>query len=84
MSLAARLTLGKVEAGLEYAQAEDEGISAESEAIGVIFARNINPSLRLAGGWQSLDTRYTRNPPPLPPRTSERSDGIVIEITLSR
>lgn len=84
LSLAARLTLGKVEAGLEYAHAEDDGIGAESEAFGITFARKINPSLRLAGGWQSLDTRYTRNPPPLPLRMSERSDGVVIEITLSR
>lgn len=84
LSAAARLTLGQTDAGIEYARAEDQGISAESEAFGITFARQINSGLRLAGGWQSLDTRYTRNPAPLPPRLTDRSEGIVIEITLSR
>lgn len=84
LSVAARLTVGKVDAGIEYARAEDEGISAESDAWGIIFARKINDSLRIAGGWQSLDTTYTRNPAPLPLRTGDKTDGIVIEITLSR
>lgn len=84
LSVGARLTLGKVDAGLEYAHAEDEGVSAESKAWGLTFARNINDSLRIAGGWQTLDTTYTRNPAPLPFRTGDKTDGIVIEITLSR
>lgn len=84
LSLAARLTLGKTDAGIEFAHAEDDGIGAESDAVGIIFARNINGALRIAGGWQSLETRFTGNPAPLPPRTSEKTDGIVIEITLSR
>lgn len=83
LSLAARLTLGDFDTGIEYAAAEDDGIRAESDAFGVTIARKINESLRIAGGWQSLDTSYTGNPAPFPPRTSERSDGIVIEITLS-
>jgi hypothetical protein len=84
LSLGARLTLGKIDAGLEYAHAKDDGISAESDAWGLTFARKINDSLRIAGGWQTRDTTYTRNPAPLPPRTGDKTDGIVIEITLSR
>lgn len=83
-SLGARLTLGKIDAGLEYAHARDDGISAESDAWGLTFARKVNDSLRIAGGWQTRDTTYTRNPAPLPLRTGDKTDGIVIEITLSR
>lgn len=84
LSIAARMTLGKIDAGIEYAHAEDEGISAESDAWGITFARKVNDSLRIAGGWQSLDTTYTRNAAPLPLRTGDKTDGIVIEITLFR
>lgn len=84
LSAALRMTFGDIDTGLEFANAEDEAIGAESEAVGLSLAREIGDNLRVAGGWQWRDTRYTGNILPAPPSLRERSDGIVIEITLLR
>lgn len=83
LSAALRMTLGKIDAGLEMAGAEDDALNAESESIGLSLGRNFGERVRIVGGWQRLDTRYTGNPLPLAPSVREKSDGIVIEITLS-
>ncbi len=83
LSAAVRLTLDKIDAGFELANAEDKAIGAESESIGLTLGRNFGEQLRVVGGWQRRDTRYTGNALPLAPRTSEQTEGIVIEITLS-
>jgi hypothetical protein len=83
LSAALRLTLGKYDAGLEVSDAEDENIGADSEAIGLSLGRNFGENLRIVGGWQRFDTRFKGNPLPLAPVTRDRTDGIVIEITLS-
>lgn len=83
VSAGLRLTLGKIDAGLELATAEDEGIGAESDSLGLSAGRNFGERLRIVGGWQSRDTRYTGNRPPLAPQIREEADSIVIEITLS-
>ncbi|MFN7163263.1 MAG: porin [Hyphomonas sp.] len=83
LSAGLRLTLGKLDAGFEFADAQDRGIGAESEAIGLSLGRKFGDRLRVVGGWQSLDTRYTGNPFPLAPLIREKADGVVIEITLS-
>ena len=83
LSAALRLTLGKIDAGFELANAEDEGIGAESESVGLSLGRNFGDQVRVVGGWQWRDTRYTGNPLPLAPQIREEADGIVIEITLS-
>lgn len=84
LSAAARLTLGKYDLGVEMATSEDMAIQAESDAFGIILARKINDSLRIAAGWQQIETRFDGNALPFPSRFSEKTDGIVIEITLSR
>ena len=83
VSAGLRLTLGKIDAGLELAIAQDEGIGAETDSLGLSAGRNFGERLRIVGGWQSRDTRYTGNPLPLAPQIREEADGIVIEITLS-
>ena len=83
LSAALRLTLGKLEAGLEMADAEDESIGADSESIGLSLGRDFGERIRIVGGWRRLNTRYTGNPLPLAPVLRETTDGIVIEITLS-
>ena len=83
LSAALRLTLGKIDAGFELANAEDKGIGAESESVGLSLGRNFGDQVRVVGGWQWRDTRYTGNPLPLAPQIREEADGIVIEITLS-
>lgn len=83
LSAALRLTLGRIDAGFELANAEDAGIGAESESLGVSLGRNFGEQIRVVAGWQRRNTRYTGNPLPLAPRIREDADGIVIEITLS-
>lgn len=78
-----RMTFGKVDAGLEWVDAEDKGIGTESETIGLSLGRNFGDTVRIVGGWQRHDTRFTGNPLPLAPALREQTDGIVIEITLS-
>jgi hypothetical protein len=84
LSAALRMTFGDLDTGLEIANAEDEALGAESEAVGISLARAFGKNLRIAGGWRWLDTRYTGNALPAPPSLRDRTDGIVIEITLSR
>ncbi len=83
LSAALRLTFGKVDAGIEFADADDKGVGVDSEAFGVSLGRDFGERLRVVGGWQRLDTRYTGNPLPLAPLIREKADGVVIEITLS-
>jgi len=83
LSAAIRLTLGKMDAGLEQANAEDEGTGAESKSLGLSLGRNFGEQIRVVGGWQRRDTRYTGNLLPLAPQRREETDGVVIEITLS-
>lgn len=83
LSAGLRVTFGKIDAGLEFSDAEDENIRADSQAFGLSLGRNFGENLRLVGGWQRIDTRYTGNSLPLAPRTRDRTDGIVFEITLS-
>ena len=83
LSAALRLTLGKYDAGIEYSDAEDENIGADSEAIGLSLGRNFGQNLRIVGGWQRFHTRFKGNPLPLARVARDRTDGIVIEITLS-
>lgn len=83
LSAGFRLTLGDYDTGLEYADSDDETLGATSESYGISVARALNDRVRIVGGWQRRDTRYTGNPLPLAPVTRERSDGIVLEITLS-
>lgn len=83
LSAALRVTLGKYDAGIELSDAEDKNLRADSEAFGVSLGRNFGEHLRIVGGWQRFDTRYTGNPFPLSPVTRDKTDGIVIEITLS-
>lgn len=83
LSTGLRMTFGKVDAGAEWVDAEDKGIGAESETIGLSLGRNFGDTVRIVGGWQRHDTRFTGNVLPLAPSLRERSDGIVIEITLS-
>ncbi|MEQ9505593.1 MAG: porin [Hyphomonas sp.] len=83
LSGALRVNLGKFDAGLELADAEDESVRAESESIGLSLARSFGENLRVVAGWQHIDTRYTGNSLPLAPIMRERTDGIVFEITLS-
>lgn len=83
LSAALRLTFGKIDAGFELANAEDRGIGAESESLGLSLGRNFGEQIRVVGGWQLRDTRFTGNPLPLAPQIREEADSIVIEITLS-
>ncbi len=84
LSAALRLTFGDLETGLEFANAEDEGLGVSSEALGLSLARPFGENLRIAAGWRWLDTAYRGNGPPARPSPGERTDAIVIEITLSR
>lgn len=83
LSTGLRLSLGKVDAGAEWVDAEDAGLGAESESIGLSLGRNFGDNVRIVGGWQRHDTRFTGNPLPLAPSLRERRDGIALEITLS-
>lgn len=83
LSTGLRMTFGKVDAGAEWADARDKGIGTESETIGLSLGRNFGDTVRIVGGWQRHDTRFTGNPLPLAPALREQTDGIVIEITLS-
>lgn len=84
LSTGLRMTFGKVDAGVEWVDAEDKGIGADSEAIGLSLGRNFGDTVRIVGGWQRHDTRFTGNPLLLVPALREQKDGVVIEITLSR
>lgn len=84
LSAALRVSFGDIDAGLEMASAEDEAAGAESDAFGVSLGRDFGENLRIVGGWQSRNTRYTGNALPAPPSLSDRTGGVVIEITLSR
>ncbi|MCU0729973.1 MAG: porin [Hyphomonas sp.] len=83
LSTGLRMTFGKVDAGLEWVDAEERGIGAESETIGLSLGRNFGDKVRIVGGWQRHDTRFTGNPLTLVPSLREQTDGIVLEITLS-
>lgn len=83
LSSGLRITFGKVDAGLEWTDAEDRGARTESESIGLSLGRNFGDNVRIVGGWQRLDTRYAGNPLPLAPSLRAQSDGVVFEITLS-
>ena len=83
LSAALRVTIGKYDAGFEFSDAEDKNIRADSQAFGLSVGRNFGENLRVVGGWQQFDTRYTGNLLPLAPVTPDKTDGIVIEITLS-
>lgn len=83
LSAALRMTFGKVDAGVEIADADDDGVQAESDAIALSLGRNFGEHLRVVGGWQRVNTRYTGNQLPSAPSLRERTEGIVIEITLS-
>jgi len=84
LSAALRLSFGDIDAGLEVASADDEGAGAESDAFGLTLGRNFGENLRVVTGWQGRNTRYTGNAVPAPPSLSDRTRGVVIEITLSR
>ena len=83
LSAALRMTFGKFDAGLEFVDATDDVTGAESDAVGLSLSREFGENLRVVGGWQRLDTRFTGNQLPLAPSIREKTDGIVIEITLS-
>lgn len=84
LSAALRLSFGELETGLEFANAEDDALGLSSEALGLSLARPFGENLRIAGGWRWLDTAYRGNLSSAPSFPVERTDGIVIEITLSR
>lgn len=83
LSAALRMTFGKIDAGLEFVDAADDAARAESDSVGLSLGRDFGENLRVVGGWQQLDTRFTGNQLPLAPSIREKTDGIVIEITLS-
>ncbi len=83
LSAALRMTFGKIDAGLEFVDATDDAAQAESETVGLSVGRDFGENVRVVGGWQRLDTRFTGNQLPLAPSIREKTDGIVIEITLS-
>jgi hypothetical protein len=68
---------------VERALCAEVGDELAGVALGLSAGRNFGERLRIVGGWQSRDTRYTGNPLPLAPQLREEADGIVIEITLS-
>jgi Gram-negative porin len=83
LSAAVRLRLGKIDAGLEVSDMQDESLGTESDGVGLSLGRNFGDNLRLTGGWQRLNTRDTGIGIPLAPLQRAESDGVVIEITLS-
>lgn len=83
LSAAFRTTIGKYDAGLDVTDTEDEAIGVESKTYGVSVGRGLTKNLRVVGGWQWRDTRYTGNPFSVISSSRDRRDGIVIEITLS-
>jgi hypothetical protein len=83
LSGALRVTSGHYDIGLEAARASDDALRAESDTVRISVGRSVTEQVRIVGGWQRIDSRFTGNPAPLPLSTSEISDGVVIEITLS-
>lgn len=83
LSAALRMTFGKIDAGLEFADATDESARADSDSVGLSLGRNFGENFRIVAGWQRLSTRFTGNRLPLAPSLREKTDGVVIEITLS-
>jgi hypothetical protein len=83
LSAALRMTFGRIDAGLEFVDAADEAAGAESDSVGLSLGRDFGENVRVVGGWQRLNTRFTGNLLPRAPSIREKTDGIVIEITLS-
>jgi hypothetical protein len=78
-----RVTSGDYDIGLEAARASDDALRAESDTVRFAIGRSLTEQIRIVGGWQRIDSRFTGNLAPLPLSTSEIADGVVIEITLS-
>ncbi len=83
LSAGLRMSFGRIDAGLEFVDAADDAARTESDAVGLSLGRDFGENVRVVGGWQRLSTRFWGNQLPLAPSIREKTDGVVIEITLS-